>query len=140
MYILNIIFCAISFNARQVLHFYNVSRKIATAASPRKVMLAKIISMPSSKISILHAKFCVIPCNRIWDTTTTWFFLKNGIAAPITELYIPKLHHCNFYWYIFCIYIFEQFHLLNTEIRVSKHFRRKWNYSATYWAIFTKNW
>ena len=57
IYVLHINFCAISFNRTQDVRFPKNYGKIVATAPPSKAMLAKIISILSFKVSILHAKF-----------------------------------------------------------------------------------
>ena len=64
IYISHINFCAISFNRTQNLHFLKNSGKNCDYSTPYYGGLAKIVSVSSFKVSILHAKFCTIPCNR----------------------------------------------------------------------------
>ena len=45
-------------------------------------MLAKIISISSRKISVLHTKLCTIPCNTIRKRTTIEFWIKRDNNAP----------------------------------------------------------
>ena len=91
----------ISFNRTQDLHFFQNFEKIVATAPPWKLLLTKIILKSHCKISILHTckilackfffkhwiiheKFCMIPCYRIWDRTTIRILgEKKGIAAPL---------------------------------------------------------
>ena len=63
IYILHENFCVISFIRTQDVNFTKNSRKIVFRTSPS--MFVKTISISSFKESILHAKFCMIPCNRV---------------------------------------------------------------------------
>ena len=69
-------------------------------------MPAKTIGMSCFKISILHKKFCTIPCNRIRDRTITRILKKkkNGIAVSPTEIHVSKMESLLFL-IIYILYI-----------------------------------
>ena len=76
-------FCQISLSRTQNLHFPKNSRKIVTAGPPHQAILAKLISISSFKVSILHSIFFTIPWNRIRDTAITRTLGETGQQRPL---------------------------------------------------------
>ena len=56
----------------------------------QQARLTKIISISSFKVSILHAKFCKIPCNRIRDRTVTRTLGKTEQQRPLLSCMNPN--------------------------------------------------
>ena len=57
---------------------------------PQQARVAKIISISCCKISIRHAKFFTIPCNRIRDRTTTRILGKAKQQNPRLSYMCPN--------------------------------------------------
>ena len=71
MYILLINFCVISFSRTQNLYFLKNSGKIVTTVPSSNLCSQKLNQYHISKFSILHAKFCMIPCHRTVQVSST---------------------------------------------------------------------
>ena len=94
-FVLQVNFCAISFNGTQNLHFSNNSRKTVAAVPPSKLCSQKLYEYHLAKYVYCVQNFVRFHALKS-EIEYHKNFGKNGIAAPPTELYEPKLHHFYF--------------------------------------------
>ena len=98
-------------------------------------MFAKIISYT---VSILHAKFYLIPCSRIREMTITGILRNKDSSAPYWALCTQIVSLFLMYLCILCIN-FEKSHSLKTKINLFQEFWKKYDYTAIFWWIFSKS-
>ena len=86
-------------------------------SAPYQAILSKTILMPSSKLSILHAKFRMITCNRIRDRTITRILQKTEYRDIYTQIASMLFLMIYIMYLKFCA-------ISSTEISLSQKFRK----------------
>ena len=102
-------FCAISFSRSRDITIPKFW-KICYCSASYPGMPSKLMSKLSSKLSILHTKFCTIPCNRIRDRTIIKSLEKMRQQCLLDSYFYPNCiivisNNTYFVYKFLCIFI-----------------------------------